>query len=193
VIFRWLRQRREMRARISAEADTMIAMFGDSAYYEARNYAFAARESGRDDSYWASVRGEIARRTRRDWVDTATRYLIDDARTHARSGQRSETPEVKAIKGPGLDLEKVEAAFKRAAHRAVHGTREQRSGRFHSTTLVSTKYDAVSRNLEVRFVSGRTCIYSNVPSTVYEGLLGAKSPAVFFNAFIHNHYSCREL
>jgi hypothetical protein len=29
----------------------------------------------------------------------------------------------------GLDIEKVEAAFKRAAHKAIHGTREERSGR----------------------------------------------------------------
>ena len=30
----------------------------------------------------------------------------------------------------GLDIEKVEAALKRAAHKAIHGTREERSGRF---------------------------------------------------------------
>ena len=30
----------------------------------------------------------------------------------------------------GIDFEKMEAAFKRAAHKAVHGTREERSGRF---------------------------------------------------------------
>jgi hypothetical protein len=30
----------------------------------------------------------------------------------------------------GLDVEKAEAAFKRAAHKAIHGTREERSGRF---------------------------------------------------------------
>ncbi len=29
-----------------------------------------------------------------------------------------------------LDLAKVEAALKRAAHKALHGTREERSGRF---------------------------------------------------------------
>jgi hypothetical protein len=29
-----------------------------------------------------------------------------------------------------LDLAKMEAAFKRAAHKALHGTREERSGRF---------------------------------------------------------------
>ncbi len=30
----------------------------------------------------------------------------------------------------GLDIEKAEAAFERAAHKALHGTREERSGRF---------------------------------------------------------------
>ena len=30
----------------------------------------------------------------------------------------------------GLDIAKAEAALKRAAHKAVHGTREERSGRF---------------------------------------------------------------
>jgi hypothetical protein len=30
----------------------------------------------------------------------------------------------------GLDLAKAEVALKRAAHKAVHGTREERSGRF---------------------------------------------------------------
>jgi hypothetical protein len=30
----------------------------------------------------------------------------------------------------GLDIEKVEAALKRAAHKAIYGTREERSGRF---------------------------------------------------------------
>jgi hypothetical protein len=30
----------------------------------------------------------------------------------------------------GLDFAKMEAAFKRAAYKAIHGTREERSGRF---------------------------------------------------------------
>jgi hypothetical protein len=32
----------------------------------------------------------------------------------------------------GLDVEKAEAALKRAAYKALHGTREERSGRFAS-------------------------------------------------------------
>jgi hypothetical protein len=33
-------------------------------------------------------------------------------------------------KPPGLDFDAMEAAFKRAAWKAVYGTREERSGRF---------------------------------------------------------------
>jgi hypothetical protein len=33
----------------------------------------------------------------------------------------------------GLDFEKAQAALKRAAEKATHGTREERSGRFETT------------------------------------------------------------
>jgi hypothetical protein len=78
MIFRWLKRRRELAARVSAEATTMIALFGDGAYYEARNRAFAAERHQPRDPYWARVRGEIAWCTRGDHVDTATRYLEPD-------------------------------------------------------------------------------------------------------------------
>ena len=39
MIFRWLKRRRELAARVSAEAQTMIALFGDGAYEEARERA----------------------------------------------------------------------------------------------------------------------------------------------------------
>jgi hypothetical protein len=71
------------------------------------------------------------------------------------------------------------------------GSREGRSGRFILSPLVSTEYDAASRDLEVRFA--RTFVYSNVPRAVYEALLGAGSKRGFFHAFIRDHYSCREL
>jgi hypothetical protein len=80
MIFRWLKRRRELLMRVSAEADTMIALFGDGAYYEARNRALAAERRQPHDPYWARVRGEIARRTRGDHVGTATRYLEPDGR-----------------------------------------------------------------------------------------------------------------
>jgi hypothetical protein len=65
MIFRWLKRRRELAARVAAEAETMIALFGDSAYYEARSRALAAERRKHRDPYWAKVRREIARRTRR--------------------------------------------------------------------------------------------------------------------------------
>jgi hypothetical protein len=78
MIFRWLKRRRELSARVSAEAETMIAVFGDGAYYEARNRALAAETRQPRDPYWARVCHEIARRTRGNHVDTATRYLEPD-------------------------------------------------------------------------------------------------------------------
>jgi hypothetical protein len=80
MIFRWLKRRREESARVTAEAETMIALLGDGAYYEASSRALAAARRQPRDPYWAMVRREIARRTRRDHVDTATRYLEPDGR-----------------------------------------------------------------------------------------------------------------
>jgi hypothetical protein len=80
MIFRWLKRRRELSMRVSAEAETMIALLGDGAYYEASSRALAAERRQPRDPYWAMVRREIARRTRRDRVDTATRYLEPDGR-----------------------------------------------------------------------------------------------------------------
>jgi hypothetical protein len=93
----------------------------------------------------------------------------------------------------GLDIQKAEAAFKRAAHRAIHGTREERSGRVISSALVSVKYDAASGDLQIRFVNGRTYLYSNVPPEVYEALLDAESKGAFFNAQVRDGYPYREL
>jgi hypothetical protein len=39
-----------------------------------------------------------------------------------------------AVMKRGLDFAKVEAALKRAAYKAVHGTREEQSGRFVTET-----------------------------------------------------------
>jgi hypothetical protein len=41
MIFRWLKRRRELSARVSVEAETMIALLGDGAYYEARERSVA--------------------------------------------------------------------------------------------------------------------------------------------------------
>jgi hypothetical protein len=91
MIFRWFKRRRELSMRVSAEAETMIALYGDGAYYEARSLASAAERRQPHDPYWAMVRREIARRTRGDHVDTATRYLEPDGRIRVWSrGQGDE-------------------------------------------------------------------------------------------------------
>jgi hypothetical protein len=93
----------------------------------------------------------------------------------------------------GLDVRKADAALKRAAHKAVHGTREERSGQVLSSVLGEIKYDARSRELEIRFVTGRVYRYSDVPPEVYERLMSADSKGAFFNAHIRDGYAYREL
>jgi lysyl-tRNA synthetase class 2 len=93
----------------------------------------------------------------------------------------------------GIDLQKAEAALKRAARRAIHGTRDERAGRLVSSALTDARYNAQSRDLDVWFVSGRRYRYSNVPPEIYEGLLAADSKGIFFNAYIRDNYAYREL
>lgn len=100
---------------------------------------------------------------------------------------------MKATRSQGIDIRKMEAAFRRAAYTAVYGTREERSGRFISFTPVSSQYDVVSGDLDVRFVDGRTFRYSDVPPDVYKALVDAESKRAFFNAQIRGCYSYREL
>jgi cytidylate kinase len=99
----------------------------------------------------------------------------------------------KARMSQGLDREKAEAALKRAAHRAVHGTLEERSGRVISSALTHVSYSAATGELDIRFVSGRTYRYSNVPPEVYERLISAPSKGAFYNARIRDEYACRAL
>lgn len=54
----------------------------------------------------------------------------------------------------GLDFEKAEAALKRAADKAMHGTREERSGRFQSRHLDPKAATLVERVRDTR-VGGR--------------------------------------
>jgi lysyl-tRNA synthetase class 2 len=93
----------------------------------------------------------------------------------------------------GLDVKKVEAALKRAAHRALHGSREERSGRLVSSLLADAKYDPQSRELDVRFVTGQRYRYSDVPSDVYDSLVKAESKGAFFNARVRKEYAYRKL
>jgi hypothetical protein len=66
---------------IDADADALIAAYGDGAYEQARTRARQERtgevaDSNRLRGHWDKVRREIARRTgRQAGADTATRYL----------------------------------------------------------------------------------------------------------------------
>jgi hypothetical protein len=95
--------------------------------------------------------------------------------------------------GKVLDIKRAEAALNRAAQRALHGTREERAGRVLSSALTEVKYQPSSRDLDIRFVTGRKYRYANVPPEMYERLLNAESKGTFFNAFIRDHYQHREL
>lgn len=93
----------------------------------------------------------------------------------------------------GLDRNKVEAALRRAAHKAVHGTREERSGRVISSALTHVAYSPSTRELDIRLVTGRTYRYADIPPEIYERLMSAPSKGAFYNAQIRNEYAYREL
>jgi hypothetical protein len=91
-----------------------------------------------------------------------------------------------------LDIENVDAALRRAAYKAVHGTREERSGRYHhvqSTVMTSIRYDNEARALDITFTSGETYRYSNVPRDIYTALLDAESKGEFFNDRVKDVFS----
>jgi hypothetical protein len=93
----------------------------------------------------------------------------------------------------GLDIRKAEAALRRAARKAVHGTPEERSGRVISSALTNVTYHQETRELDIRFVTGRTYRYSDVPPDIYERLRNAASKGAFFNERIRDKYDDREL
>jgi hypothetical protein len=95
-----------------------------------------------------------------------------------------------------LDIENVDAALKRAANKAIHGTREERSGRYQrvqSTMMTSVRYDSDARALDITLVSSKTYRYLNVPLEIYVGLLGAGSKGEFFNSNIKDAFSFTEV
>lgn len=57
-----------------------------------------------------------------------------------------------------------------------------------SSNLDSVGYDAMSKTLYVRFHSGKSYSYSNVPESVYRGLMEASSKGRYFAANIRDSY-----
>jgi hypothetical protein len=95
-----------------------------------------------------------------------------------------------------LDVENVDAALKRAANKAIHGTREERSGRFQpvqSSTMRSIRYNHNARELDITFIGGEIYRYLNVPLEIYVGLIAAGSKGAFFNNNIKDEFACSEV
>jgi hypothetical protein len=98
-----------------------------------------------------------------------------------------------------LDVEGVDAALRRAASKAVDGTREERSGRFQrvqSSTVRSVRYDHDARALDITFMSGKAYRYLDVPLEVYIDFIDAESKGEFFNdnikdTFVHSAVASR--
>jgi hypothetical protein len=91
----------------------------------------------------------------------------------------------------GLDAKKAETALKRAAHRAVHGTPDERAGV--SSAIMTIEYNTQTRDLDIRFVTDRRYRYLDVPNQVYEAFAAAKSKGAFFSREIKDKYPYREL
>lgn len=58
-----------------------------------------------------------------------------------------------------------------------------------SSNVAACAYDPQSRTLQIRYHSGRTYSYADVPQSVYEDLLAAPSPGTFVNDSIKGLYS----
>jgi len=93
-----------------------------------------------------------------------------------------------------LDIEEVSVALERAAYRATHGTREERSGRFlQSPTILSVEYDNDTRKLEITFSGGRAYRYLDVPPEIYSDLLDADSKGYFYIKHIRDTFAYDEV
>ena len=57
-----------------------------------------------------------------------------------------------------------------------------------SSNLDSFAYDAAMQRLQIRFKSGKTYSYANVPPSLVEELASAASPGQFFNSAIKDQF-----
>jgi len=62
-----------------------------------------------------------------------------------------------------------------------------------SSSLSEVGYDPSEQRLEIRFRSGGTYEYYNVPAHVYEALLNASSKGSYFQRRIRNRYRTRRV
>jgi lysyl-tRNA synthetase class 2 len=64
---------------------------------------------------------------------------------------------------------------------------------FDSSAIRAVDYDAARRQLTVRFVSGETYVYDDVPRHLHQAFLGAESKGRFFGAQIRDRFAFRKL
>jgi KTSC domain-containing protein len=137
--------------------------------------------------------------------------------------------------GKIIDVDKVQEALNRAAHKAKHGSRDVRAGRFvagaasaslptgkraaahrvgaaartakssptdgragrmlpvESSLMTGVAYDEKTRELEIKFTSGKTYRYFDVPEDVYVRLRDANSKGEFFTEEIRDVYEYAEV
>jgi hypothetical protein len=62
-----------------------------------------------------------------------------------------------------------------------------------SSAIRTFDYDPESRQLWVKFVSGKTYVYDRVPEELPDAFRAAQSKGAFFNRFIRDRYPFREV
>jgi hypothetical protein len=62
-----------------------------------------------------------------------------------------------------------------------------------STAIRNLFYVPARRELWITFVSGRSYVYSEVPTEVFDAFKTASSRGAFFNHEIRDHYAFREV
>jgi hypothetical protein len=83
-----------------------------------------------------------------------------------------------------------------AARKTQRGPADVRAGRMlpvESSLMTDVQYDEKTRELDIRFTSGKTYRYFDVPKNVYSRLLRAKSKGEFFNEEIKEIYQYAEM
>ena len=58
-----------------------------------------------------------------------------------------------------------------------------------SSVIKYVDYNSLTKILTIRFVSGNTYKYRNVPESIYVGLLNSSSKGSYFNRYIKDCYS----
>jgi len=64
---------------------------------------------------------------------------------------------------------------------------------FRSRAVVSAGYDPAARRLEIAFTSGRRYEFFEVPESVYQWFVRAKSKGTFVTRLINDKYRYREI